>query len=63
MTTFSNSANTKLASSSSNHTYQGNAYDTKWCRERCIELAAKGINAFYKKAIENGEVKYYVYSF
>lgn len=63
MATFSNTASKKNAKKSDNHTYVGNSYCTQWCKEKCKEIVANGGNAFYKKVVERGQVKYYVYSF
>ena len=63
MTTFSNTAATKKAKESFNHSYVGNSYSTQWCKEKCKEIIANGGNSFYKKVVERGQTKYYVYSF
>lgn len=56
---FSNKKATEKSKQSDNHNWEGDSYNTQWCREKCEQLKAQGKSAFYKKTGD----KYTVYSF
>lgn len=59
---FNNKKMTAASKLSNNHTYEANFANLLNARSLCEELSLCR-NCFYKRVIEKGEVKYFVYSF